>query len=61
MVLVDKVIHPRIMCDNVVATPVNIHGNPCAAGISATPSSNDIGTIKLLQAASDELGALRRL
>jgi hypothetical protein len=49
------------MCDNVVATPVNIHGNPCAAGISATPSSNDSGTNKLLQAAIEELGVLRRL
>lgn len=61
MALADTVIHPRIVCENVVATPVDIHGNPCAAGISATSSSNDIGTIKLLQAASDELGALRRL
>ncbi len=61
MALADKVIHSRIVCENVVATPANIHGNPFAAGISATPSSNDIGTIKLLQAASDELGALRKL
>ncbi|MBU6459196.1 MAG: hypothetical protein KGK16_09985 [Bradyrhizobium sp.] len=61
MPFADKAIHPRIAYENAGAAPVDIHGNPFAAGISVTHSSNDIGTTKLLRSATVNLGTLRRL